>query len=161
MTGHPVCLLLGSNIRPEINLKQAVIMLNQHLPLAHVSSVWETTAVGSDGPNFLNAAVLVTTSLDVKNLKAQVLRPIETHLGRVRSADKYAPRTIDIDPILFDGEQLDDNLVKFAYVAVPAAELLPHFQLKSGEYLKDAALRLFRSQAIHLRSDVLLHSALE
>lgn len=161
MTGHVVCLLLGSNIQPERNLKQAIVALNQQLTLGYVSSVWETPAVGSNGPNFLNAAALVTTTHDVPSLKTQILRPIEAQLGRVRRADKNAPRTIDIDPILFDGAQLDDNLEKYAYLAVPAAELLPRFRVKSGEYLKDIASRLIGSQPIHLRADILLHSALE
>jgi 2-amino-4-hydroxy-6-hydroxymethyldihydropteridine diphosphokinase len=161
MTGHAVCLLLGSNIRPEFNLKQPIVLLNQRLPLKHVSSVWETSAVGSEGPNFLNAAAMAQTSLDVQSLKEQILHPIEAQLGRVRSADKYAPRTIDVDPIFFDGEPLDDNLEKYAFAAVPAAELLPRIRVKSGATLRDVALRLLLSQPIHLRPDVLLHAALE
>jgi 2-amino-4-hydroxy-6-hydroxymethyldihydropteridine diphosphokinase len=161
MTIHTACLLLGSNIQPEYHLKQAVILLNRRLDLQHLSSVWETPAVGSDGPNFLNAAALVATPLDHRALKDEILRPIEAQLGRVRSADKFAPRNIDIDPILYDGMPLDANLEKYAYAAVPVAELLPRTRVNSGEYLKDVAASLLKSQSIYLRPDVLLQSAIE
>lgn len=94
---HRACLLLGSNIQPEENLRRAVELLRQYFVVEKVSAAWETPAVGSDGPDFLNAAVVIHTSLDPWQLKERFLRPLEAQLGRVRTADKNAPRTIDID----------------------------------------------------------------
>ncbi len=154
---HEVSLLVGSNIAPEKNLTRAIQLLDEVFPIEKVSSVWETPAVGSSGPDFLNLAVLVRTSLDPQALKDQILRPIEARLGRVRTPDKFAPRTVDIDIITYDGQLLDENLWKYAYRAVPVSELLPWFHSeKSGETLHEAARRLSHTTPIKLRSDVLV-----
>jgi 2-amino-4-hydroxy-6-hydroxymethyldihydropteridine diphosphokinase len=157
-TGHQACLLLGSNIQPERNLPQAVHLLGQDLLILQVSSVWETPAVGSTGPDFLNAALLAGTSLDEKNLKDQILRPLEARLGRIRSADKNAPRTIDLDLIIFDGRLLDPTLWRHAHRAVPVAEVLPGFTDEGGKTLRETAARLASSSSIRLRPDVSIHA---
>ena len=59
--------------------------------------MWETPPVGSRGSNFLNAALLIRTTLTSGLLKSLVLRPIEIQMGRVRTANKNAPRPIDLD----------------------------------------------------------------
>lgn len=112
---HRACLLLGSNIQPEKNLPLAVTLLHKQLTILQTSSVWESKAVGSDGPNILNAALLVLTSLEAEMLKEQVLHPLEAQLGRVRTGDKNSPRTIDLDILLFDQLALDLNLWQYAY----------------------------------------------
>ena len=59
---HQVYLSLGSNIQPEVNLPRAVELLQEYGKFIKVSRAWESEAVGSDGPNFLNACVLFTDS---------------------------------------------------------------------------------------------------
>ena len=103
---HQACLLVGSNIRPTKNIPLAVNLLQTYMTILQVSSVWETEAVGSDSSNFLNAALLVTTSMEVEILKERVLRPLEACLERVRTSDKNAARTIDLDILLFDHQLL-------------------------------------------------------
>ena len=88
---HQVYLSLGANIQPELNLPKAIQLLRKHGDILKVSSVWESEAVGSTGPNFLNACILFSTSLEAADLKDRVLRAIEAQLGRQRSADKNAP----------------------------------------------------------------------
>ncbi len=139
---HQAILLVGSNIRAEENLCLALQRLQAWVAILAGSSVWKTAAVGSDGPDFLNLALLVSTTLEATELKGQVLRPLEAEMGRVRSADKNAPRPIDLDIIVFDGETLDGLLWKHAYRAVPVAELLPDLRSDGGETLKQAAERL-------------------
>ncbi len=155
---HRACILLGSNILPEINLPRALRQLQEKVKVLQVSSVWETPSVGSGGPNFLNAAASIATPLPALELKETVLRPLEASLGRVRSADKNAPRTIDLDIILFDGQQLDPALWQHAHRAVPVGELEPEFRSENGETLKQAASRLALSTMIRLRLDVNLFS---
>lgn len=58
----------------------------------------------------MNTAAWISTPLSAEELKTQVISVIENRLGRVRTADKYAPRTIDLDIILFDEQVIDDNL---------------------------------------------------
>jgi 2-amino-4-hydroxy-6-hydroxymethyldihydropteridine diphosphokinase len=140
---HLVCLSLGSNIAPADNLKQALELLRQELTVLAVSRAWRTPAVGSQGPDFLNAAVLVHAPQPASQLKSRVLRDIEARLGRIRSDDKYAPRTIDID-IIVDGDQVvDPELWQYAHLAQPVAELLPDLvDPSSGQTLEAIAERL-------------------
>jgi 2-amino-4-hydroxy-6-hydroxymethyldihydropteridine diphosphokinase len=140
---HRAYLCLGSNIQPAENLRQAVELLGERTHLLALSTCWESAAVGSDGPNFLNIGALVTTALDSGGLKEQVLAPIEKQLGRVRSADKYAPRTMDIDIVLFDGWVLDPEIWRRFYLALIFAEMLPGLRNPdSGETLAEIAQRL-------------------
>ncbi len=160
-TAHEACLLLGSNIRPEDNIPLAVDLLQKQTKLLQASSIWETTAVGSDGPNFLNLALLVLTPLDVQALKDEIIHPIEAQLGRVRTRDKNAPRTMDIDIIFFDRQVLDTTVWNYAHRAVPVAEILPESLSETGEKLKDVAVRLARTGQVKLRTDVVLEEIIK
>jgi 2-amino-4-hydroxy-6-hydroxymethyldihydropteridine diphosphokinase len=152
---HRACLLLGSNIQPEENLRKAVHLLRQNFQVERGSGVWESAAVGSEGPNFLNAAVIIRTSLKPQQLKESFLRPLEARLGRVRTMDKNASRTIDIDIVAWDADIVDANVWKFAHAAVPVAELLPCYQSEAtGEYLEQRAAYLSRSTHIFARREV-------
>lgn len=153
---HQVCLLLGSNIQPERNLPLAIDQLQNHLTILLISGVWETPPVGSAGPNFLNAALMAQTPLEQNTLKLQILTPLEAKMGRVRSADKNAPRPIDLDIILFDGRLLDPTLWHFAHRAVPVAEIQPDIRSEAGETLKEAAAKFVSAGSIRLRADVVL-----
>lgn len=153
---HQVCLLLGSNIQPEKNLTLGLNLLRNMVTISRFSSVWETPSAGSSGPDFLNLAVLITTPLKASELKAQVLLPLEKQLGRVRSANKNAPRTFDVDIILFDGRLLDQNLWSYAHLAVPVAEIVPDYLSSRGDTLKDVASELAKTIHIHLRPNVLV-----
>ena len=145
---HQICLLLGSNIQPEKNLALGVDLLRSKLKIVRVSSVWETPAVGSAGPDFLNMALLATTSLEAGVFKDKVIQPLEMQLGRVRSADKNAPRTFDIDITRFDDRLFDLNLWRFAHRAVPVAEILPDLRSDQGDLLTEIASKLAETTPI-------------
>ena len=153
---HQVCLLLGSNIQPEHNLPRAIDLLQIHLTILRISSVWETPPVGSAGPSFLNAALLAQTPLNQTELKLQILTPLEAKMGRLRSADKNAPRPIDLDIILFDGLILDQTLWLFAHRAVPVAGIQPDIRSEAGETLQEAAAKFISGGSIRLRPEVVL-----
>jgi 2-amino-4-hydroxy-6-hydroxymethyldihydropteridine diphosphokinase len=153
---HQVCLLLGSNIQPERNLTLAIDSLRICLTILRVSSVWETSAVGSNGPNFLNAALLAQTPLGQNAIKMEVLTPLEAQMGRLHSSDKNAARTIDLDIIFFDRLLLDPTLWHFAHRAVPVSEIQPDLYSKTGETLKEAAAKFISEGFIRLRSDVVV-----
>lgn len=145
------CLLLGSNISPERNLPMAIELLRCHVEVSRASRVWESPAVGSPGPNFRNAAVLARTHLEPDELKRLVLSAIEQDLGRVRTADKYAPRPIDIDIVAWNGEVTDPDVWRYAHAAVPVAEVLPgDLHPEQGETLTQVAARLSQSTPIRL-----------
>jgi 2-amino-4-hydroxy-6-hydroxymethyldihydropteridine diphosphokinase len=122
---HKAYLILGSNIEPVINLRRGLELLREYAQVQAVSIPWETQAEGSDGPNFLNSAACVLTSMDADTLKWQTLRKIEDNLGRKRTANKNAPRTLDLDIIIFDDQVVDPKLWDRPFLAIPMAELLP------------------------------------
>jgi 2-amino-4-hydroxy-6-hydroxymethyldihydropteridine diphosphokinase len=125
MQKHSAILLIGSNIEPEINILQALDLLAERARVIARSRIWETKAVGSNGPNFLNIAVHIETDLEPDEIKSTLIHPIENQLGRVRSEDKNMPRTMDIDTIFYDGQVIDENLWTKAFIALPVAELVP------------------------------------
>ncbi len=142
---HHACICLGSNIDPAENLRKAVQLLRERTRVIAQSLCWETEAVGSPGPNFLNLGVCIATSLDPLSLKEQVLAPIEKQLGRVRSADKNAPRTIDLDITLYDGQAIDQDLWQRVYLALIFSELVPGLSHpQTGEPLELLAQRMQR-----------------
>jgi 2-amino-4-hydroxy-6-hydroxymethyldihydropteridine diphosphokinase len=157
---HQACLLLGSNIQPENNLALGVDLLRKKVKIVQISSVWETPSVGSVGPDFLNLALLITTPLEAGDLKMKVLRPLEAQLGRLRSADKNAPRPIDLDIIIFDDQLLDPNLWRHAHRAVPVAEILPGYRSSTGDILSEVASRLAETTPIRLKLDILFDQQL-
>ncbi len=154
-----VYLNLGSNIAPETNLPRAITMLADYGHVELVSKVWESQAVGSKGPNFLNASVLLLTDIDPSELKQRLSRAIEARLGRIRTEDKNAPRPIDVDVMMVDGEPYNLDRWEEAFVLLPIAELLPEAPHPiTGERLRDAAERARQLTWIVERPGVLIES---
>lgn len=153
---HRAYLSLGSNILPEINLVRAVHQLAEHGLIEKISSAWESESVGADGPNYLNACILFITPLARSELKDQVLLPIEVQLGRTRSGNRFAPRTMDIDIVIFDDHSCDDKYWEQAFVVIPLAEIHPTFRNPlTREPLRETAARLRRENWMEARREVL------
>ena len=154
---HKIFLSLGSNVQPEIYLPKAIDLLREHGQVKEISSVWESRAVGSNGPNFLNLCLLFVTFIAPENLKEQIIHPIESGLGRVRSENKNAPRTIDIDIVMADGDPVNLEFWNYAFIVVPMADIAPKLLHPITRKKMSAASRLLRSQIwIVQRSDVSL-----
>ena len=122
---HIYYLNIGSNIEPEINLPKTINLLAKHGEVKAISNAWESSSIGANGPNFLNACIIFYTPLSLKELKEKVIRFIEASLGRRRSTDKNAPRTIDIDIIMVDNKPLNLERWNNPFVVIPMAELMP------------------------------------
>jgi 2-amino-4-hydroxy-6-hydroxymethyldihydropteridine diphosphokinase len=157
-----VIVSLGSNINKENNIPLALAYLYENCRVTAVSPIYETVPVGLlNQPNFFNLAVQIKTDLDALSFKEQVLTRLESHLKRTRQADPNAPRTIDADITLFNDEVFDygregerqrhipdPDLLKFAHVAVPVADLLPDLpHPETAEPLSQLATRL-RQEAV-------------
>jgi 2-amino-4-hydroxy-6-hydroxymethyldihydropteridine diphosphokinase len=157
---HHAYLNIGSNIEPRIHLPKAIRLLQNYGQVGAISTAWESHAFGSNGPDFLNACVLFITPLQPVDLKEQIVRPIESALGRTRSKDKYAPRTIDIDIVLFDSEPFSNEFWSNAFVVVPLAELVPDlYHPQNYEKLSRVAEHMRRQTWIVARPEVLLNTA--
>jgi 2-amino-4-hydroxy-6-hydroxymethyldihydropteridine diphosphokinase len=153
---HQAYLSLGSNIQPEMNLVRALELLRNHGQIEKISNAWESESFGAEGPNYLNACVLFMTALGQAELKEQALHTIERQLGRKRSGDKFAPRTMDIDIVVFDDISCDDKYWKQAFVVVPLAEIHPAYQNPlTRENIMQTAARLRQQVWMETRPEVL------
>lgn len=153
-----VLISLGSNVEPESNLPLAIRRLGERFPLVGVSKIYEADPVGAPhAPRFLNAAAEIETDLAPAELKFGHLRVLEAELGRVRTSDRNAPRTIDLDIALAGdlvvadaatGIQIPDpEILTRAHVALPLADVAPSaVHPVTGQTLSDIALR-FRVDA--------------
>lgn len=118
-------LSLGSNIAPAQNLSRAVHALRERFDDVQVSPVYRTGAIGFDGADFLNAAAVLESDLDVHALNAW-LHALEDAHGRDRSGPRFNDRTLDIDIVFYD----DLVLVGPGNLKVPRDELRHAFVLK-------------------------------
>jgi len=138
-----VIILLGSNIDPAKNIRGGALSLAVRLPVLNASSVWLIPAFGSPGPGFYNAAVLCTTDMSVDDLKYKLLRPIEEQFGRIRTSDKYAARTLDMDTIIHNGTIIEPRFWNTAFILLPTAELIPNLRHPiSGLTLQELAYEI-------------------
>ena len=146
---------LGSNLNPEKNILEALRLLSSVVAIRNSSSVYQSSAIGSSGPDYLNSAVLIETNSTLEVLRNDILAPIEEQLDRIRSEDKYMDRTIDLDVLIYNQTVTDPELWTQAHAAVPAAEILPDFSNPvTGEKISQAAKRLLPGKKIQLRSDL-------
>lgn len=168
----PVLLSLGSNIESSGNLVLATRLLAERLEFVGASQVYRTDPVGvHDVATFLNAAVGVRFSGSPRALKFEVIRPIEHQLGRVRTADRNAPRPIDIDISLFGQLVMVDkeselvlpasDILLQAHVALPLADLAPQtIHPETGETLQEIGRRFQNSAGIEPLSEPCLSAGL-
>ena len=128
-----VYLGLGSNLGDrQGNLDKALDYLSQRMPVADVSSVYDTSPLENpDQPRFLNMVCQVTTRLKATEL-LMLAKGIERKLGRLPGKPN-SPRPIDIDILLYDEQVINTpeltiphpTLSHRAFVLVPLAELSP------------------------------------
>lgn len=145
---------VGSNISPAENVREAVRRLALVETIAGISSVYRTPAEGRpEQADYYNCVVKILTSTPPDSLKLETLRRIEQELGRTRSADKYAARTIDLDLIWYDDlvrtspvlTLPDPEITHRPWLAIGLYELDPNLRMPdSGLPLADVAGRLRR-----------------
>ena len=127
-----VAISVGSNLDREHNIERALDSLRLSFGQLQISSVYETAAVGFNGPDFYNLVVAFETDLDVR-LLIDRLHDIEVEQGRIRMSQQMTSRLIDLDLLLYgDGifysEGLDiprREILEYDFVLQPLAELLP------------------------------------
>jgi 2-amino-4-hydroxy-6-hydroxymethyldihydropteridine diphosphokinase len=131
---------LGANLgRREDSLRRAVELLGAEdgVEVVALSRFRETDPVGvEDQPRFLNAAVLLETTLLPRELLDALLR-IERELGRVRDGTRWGPRVIDLDLLAYGTEVVDEpglrvphpRLHQRRFALEPLAELDPDLEI--------------------------------
>ena len=128
---------VGANLGDrEATIRRAVALLDREdgLEVVEVSGLVETEPWGPVAqPRFLNGAIAVETGLDPLALLA-VLLDVERRLGRVRDGERWGPRTIDLDVLLYGDLVVDEpgltiphpRLAERRFALEPLAELAPN-----------------------------------
>ena len=123
---------VGSNIEPEENLRLACGELERRFGGLEVSSVYRNPPVGFAGDDFLNLVAAFETDRSPEALVAE-LEEIHDLAGRQRCGERFGPRTLDLDLLLYDDLVTDgpalslprDDVLKYDFVLGPLAELAP------------------------------------
>jgi len=128
----PVYIAAGSNVEAARHLAFAVRELEREFGPLSVSGAYRNAAVGFEGPDFINLVVGFRTRLGIDAV-IERLRTIERRCGRPADAAKWAPRTMDLDILLY-GDRVQDepgrklprpDLLRRAYMLGPLAEIAP------------------------------------
>lgn len=140
---------LGSNLAEPVQQLDAALSALAQLPstrLVATSAYYSSAPLGpSDQPRYTNAAAHLETDLMPHDLLDQ-LQAIELNQGRQRKAERWGPRTLDLDVLLFGQHILDDerlcvphyHMHARPFVLLPLAELCPtDFILADGRKLAD------------------------
>jgi len=146
---------LGSNqaspLEQVSSALEAIAALPQSQLLA-ISSFYRTPPLGpQDQPDYLNAAVALETALSAEELLSQTQR-IEQEHGRVRKAERWGPRTLDLDIMLFGREVIHtDRLIvphydmrNRAFMLVPLLDIAPECRLPDNTSVSDILAGLSR-----------------
>ncbi len=123
---------IGSNIERDANVRATVQTLRKRFGGVILSSVYESRPIGFEGENFYNLVAAFDTD-ESPEAVVSILHNIERQLGRKRSTSRFAPRTIDLDLLLYGNLVRDDTALRvprpevteYACVLRPLAELAP------------------------------------
>jgi 2-amino-4-hydroxy-6-hydroxymethyldihydropteridine diphosphokinase len=152
-TPADVFVAAGSNVAPIEHLRRALDQLDRDFAPMAVSRAYANRAIGFDGDDFVNLVVRFETTRGVREVMA-CLHAAEAACGRARHAPKWAPRTMDLDILLYAQHVLAEpdltlprpDLLRRPYMLGPAAEIGPDFvhptaQRTLAELWRDLQLR--------------------
>ena len=122
-----VYIAIGSNLASPLEQVNAAIKALGEIPdsrIVAVSSFYRTPPLGpQDQPDYLNAAVALETTLAPEELLNHTQR-IELQQGRVRKAERWGPRTLDLDIMLFGDEVINTRRLT-----------IPHYDMKNRGFM--------------------------
>lgn len=118
---------IGSNLASPLEQVSAAVQALGEIPqskIVAVSSFYRTPPLGpQDQPDYLNAAVVLETALNAETLLDNTQR-IELQQGRVRKAERWGPRTLDLDIMLFGHETINTERLT-----------VPHYDMKNRGFM--------------------------
>ncbi|MGY6039937.1 2-amino-4-hydroxy-6-hydroxymethyldihydropteridine diphosphokinase [Aeromonas sp. AE23HZ002T15] len=151
-----VFVAIGSNLGDPLAQARRAIMALMALPesnLVQASHLYGSRPMGpADQPDYVNAVVRLQTRLGPLALLDQ-LQKIELEQGRVRKDERWGPRTLDLDLLLY-GEQIIQHerltvphygMKEREFVLLPLAELAPDLVLPCGTPLAELVARCPRN----------------
>lgn len=134
-------LSIGSNINPELHIPEALRELERLFGTLRASSLYNTAAVGFEGPDFHNLVVSFHSDQSAGCI-SNTLRELEKKHGRTRDSRKFSSRTLDVDLILLGDLVMNEGPIRlprpeitlYAFVLEPLAEIAPdHRHPVTGE----------------------------
>ena len=118
---------LGSNLAAPLEQVNAAVAALAEIPnsrIVAVSSFYRTPPLGpQDQPDYLNVAVALETALTAEALLNHTQR-IELQQGRTRKAERWGPRTLDLDIMLFGHETINTERLT-----------VPHYDMKNRGFM--------------------------
>ena len=118
---------IGSNLASPLEQVNAAVQALGKIPQSRIvalSSFYRTPPLGpQDQPDYLNAAVILETELGPEELLDNTQR-IELQQGRVRKAERWGPRTLDLDIMLFGHETINTERLT-----------VPHYDMKNRGFM--------------------------
>lgn len=125
----------GSNVAPEENLNRACRELTNRFGPLDLSGVYRNPPVGFAGDDFLNLVLRFRTGEPPATIIAELER-LHALAGRVRGLERFAPRTLDLDLLLYGSAVLAgagirvprEDILKYGFVLGPLAELAPELR---------------------------------
>ncbi|UCZ74311.1 2-amino-4-hydroxy-6-hydroxymethyldihydropteridine diphosphokinase [Dickeya zeae] len=141
-----VYLALGSNLSEPLQQVHAALRALDAITqtrLVRCSSFYRSRPLGpQDQPDYLNAVAELQTELSPEALLDNTQR-IELEQGRVRKENRWGPRTLDLDILLFGGLVLHTerltvphyDMKNREFMLYPLAELAPELVFPDGEAL--------------------------
>lgn len=155
-----VYLAIGSNLASPLDQVNAAIAALGDIPqtaVVAVSSFYRTPPLGpQDQPDYLNAAVALDTDLEPDALLDNTQR-IELEQGRTRKAERWGPRTLDLDIMLFGELTLNSERLTVphydmhnrGFMLWPLAEIAPDLIFPNGTSLTTLLQRLNCTKPTH------------
>lgn len=137
---RPAYIGIGSNLdEPVEQVRQGIKSLGE-LPKTIVvlqSGLFRSAPMGPiDQPDFINAVAAILTLLEPRELLS-LMNGIEDRQGRNRSAERWGPRTLDLDLLSFSAVIMarDDitlphpGIAERNFVLLPWREIAPHYRV--------------------------------
>ena len=137
---------LGSNMKsPSEQILKALHVIHNHaqISIQKCSHLYSSAPMGpQDQPDYVNAVCKITTSLSPIEL-LDALQEIEQLHGRERKGDKWGPRTLDLDILLFNNLSMSNERLTLPhygmsdreFVLVPLFEIAPDMNMQNGKSL--------------------------
>ena len=139
---------VGSNLADPVSQANLAIEMLKSLPRSTfiaTSQLYSSTPMGPQNqPDYINAVVAIKTELTPIEL-LDCTQKIELEQGRVRKDERWGPRTLDLDIILYGNEVIDSKrltvphygMKEREFVLYPLAEIAPSLQLPDGTELTE------------------------
>ena len=103
---------LGSNLEQPVEQIKRALQYLAEIPQSRMithSPIYRSSPMGpADQPDYINAVAVLTTTLAPLEL-LDALQAIEQQHGRIRDEQRWGPRTLDLDILLYGDQQIDND----------------------------------------------------